>query len=716
MAILNKIRQRSLFLILIIALALFSFVLSDLFQNSAAFSNTQDTVATINGEDINREAFMLKVENMQRQFGPGTSSTQVMNRVWDQEVRKILLQEQFEELGLSVEQDAMRHALKTNFAGYPEFTNEAGLFDENKLNEFIANLKAISPERALLGNFEINYNEWVANEQAIALGVKEQAYFNMIKAGVVTTLAEAEMDHVLETESVDVSFVNIPYSSIDDKSIEVTNSDISKYINEHKKRFEVDASRDIVFVEFRESASEEDIAAIQTNVSNLMNDRVEFNEVSKLNDSIKGFRNAKDVAAFINMYSDEKYNDAFVPKASLPSVAQDSIFKLNVGQFYGPYKDNEMIKITKVVEEKFIPDSVKSRHILIPFVGSRAADVETTQTEEQAKATADSLLNIIKGNRSKFVDLLDFSIDKVSNEKEGVLDWYAYNAMVPEFRDYTFENKKGDLGVVKTDFGYHVIEILDQKEKSRVIKVATLAQAIAPSETTIDNVFNATSNFEIALQDKKFQDAAKAANLEVKPVNNLKELDENIPGLGNQRSIVRWAFEDGVKVGDYKRFSVPGVGFVVAQVTAVNKKGLMTPEAARAQVTPEVLKEKKAEMIRKKITGNTIEDVAKSQNVTVSSATAVTMKNPTLSGAGLEPKVVGTAFGLNEGQTSKLIDGKTGVFMVKVNKKSAALKLDNYQAKANTLSTTRVNASQTKAYNAIKESADIDDNRSKTVY
>lgn len=716
MAILNKIRQRSLFLILIIALALFSFVLSDLFQNSAAFSNTQDTVATINGEDINREAFMLKVENMQRQFGPGTSSTQVMNRVWDQEVRKILLQEQFEELGLSVEQDAMRHALKTNFAGYPEFTNEAGLFDENKLNEFIANLKAISPERALLGNFEINYNEWVANEQAIALGVKEQAYFNMIKAGVVTTLAEAEMDHVLETESVDVSFVNIPYSSIDDKSIEVTNSDISKYINEHKKRFEVDASRDIVFVEFRESASEEDMAAIQTNVSNLMNDRVEFNEVSKLNDSIKGFRNAKDVAAFINMYSDEKYNDAFVPKASLPSVAQDSIFKLNVGQFYGPYKDNEMIKITKVVEEKFIPDSVKSRHILIPFVGSRAADVETTQTEEQAKATADSLLNIIKGNRSKFVDLLDFSIDKVSNEKEGVLDWYAYNAMVPEFRDYTFENKKGDLGVVKTDFGYHVIEILDQKEKSRVIKVATLAQAIAPSETTIDNVFNATSNFEIALQDKKFQDAAKAANLEVKPVNNLKELDENIPGLGSQRSIVRWAFEDGVKVGDYKRFSVPGVGFVVAQVTAVNKKGLMTPEAARAQVTPEVLKEKKAEMIRKKITGNTIEDVAKSQNVTVSSATAVTMKNPTLSGAGLEPKVVGTAFGLNEGQTSKLIDGKTGVFMVKVNKKSAALKLDNYQAKANTLSTTRVNASQTKAYNAIKESADIDDNRSKTVY
>ena len=554
MAILNKIRQRSLFLILIIALALFSFVLSDLFQNSSAFGSSQDTVATVNGEDINREAFMLKVENMQRQFGPGTSSTQVMNRVWDQEVRKILMQEQFDELGLSVEQDAMRNALKTNFASYPEFTNEAGLFDENKLNEFIANLKAISPERAQLGNFEINYDEWVANEQAIALGAKEQAYFNMIKAGVTTTLAEAEVDYVLETETVDVSFVNIPYSSIDDKTIEVTNSDISKYINAHKKRFEVEASRDIVFVEFRETASTEDQDAIQNNVSNLMNDRVEFNEVSKLNDSIKGFRNAKDVEAFVNMYSDEKYNDTFVPKASLPSVAQDSIFKLAVGQFYGPYKDNEMVKITKVVEETFKPDSAKVRHILIPFVGAMRADALVVKTDEQAKATADSILNVIKTKKAKFVDLLELSSDKASNEKQGEIEFAYTDSFAPEFKDYSFNSNPGAVDVVKTDFGYHIIEVMTQTEKSRLIKVATLAQKIAPSETTIDNVFNATSNFEIALQDKKFQDAAKATNLDVKPVNNLKELDENIPGLGSQRPIVRWAFEDGVKVGDYKRF------------------------------------------------------------------------------------------------------------------------------------------------------------------
>src|SRR5690606_15978341 len=300
------------------------------------------------------------------------------------------------------------------------------------------------------------------------------------------------VDYTLETESVDVSFVNIPYTSIDDKSIEVTNSDISKYINEHKKRFEVEASRDIVFVEFRETASEEDKDAIQNNVSNLMNDRVEYNEVSKLNDSIKGFRNAKDVEAFVNMYSDEKYNDAFVPKSSLPSIAQDSIFKLPVGQFYGPYKDNEMVKITKVVEETFKPDSAKVRHILIPFVGARA-DASVVKTDEQAKATADSILNIIKTKKAKFVDLLELSSDKVSNEKQGEIEFAYTDSFAPEFKDYSFSNNPGSIDVVKTDFGYHIVEVMSQTEKSRLIKVATLAQKIAPSETTIDNVFNATS-------------------------------------------------------------------------------------------------------------------------------------------------------------------------------------------------------------------------------
>ncbi|WP_299396474.1 SurA N-terminal domain-containing protein [uncultured Gelidibacter sp.] len=710
MAVLNKIRQRSIFLIAIIAMALFAFVLSDLFRNSSAFG-PQDTIATINGTDIKRDEFMGNVENLQRQMGPSATATQTMNRVWEQEVRRAVLETQFEDLGLTVEKDQMRNLLRNSFSSYPEFTNEVGMFDENRLNEFIANLKAISPERAPLGNFQINYAEWVNNENAIAVGAKEQAYFNMIKAGVGATLAEAEVEYNLESANVDVKFVNVPYTSIDDSAVKVSKSEISDYIKKHSKKYEVEASRDINFVQFVESASVEDETSAKNNVVALLDTRVEYNEVSKLNDTVVGFKATKDIEGFINANSDVKYNNSFLTKSSLPDVAQDSIFNLSVGQYYGPYKDNNMFKITKLVEERFMPDSVKSRHILIPFVGSRAADAETVQTEAQAKATADSLVAVIRGNRSKFVDLLDFSIDKVSNEKEGVLDWYAYNSMVPEFRDYTFENNKGDLGVVKTDFGFHVVEILDQKAKTRMVKVATLAQTIEPSENTIDDVFNKTSKFEIALQEKDMQDVAKENDAVVRPVNNIKELDENIPGLGSQRAIVRWAFEDGTKVGDYKRFSIPGIGYAVVQVTAVNKKGLMTPEAASATVIPEIRKEKKARMIREKISGSTVDAVAKSQNVAVSTASAVNRKNPTLAGAGLEPKVVGVAFGLKEGQTSKLIDGNKGVFMVQVTKKTAAPKLDSYQAIANRLNGSKLTAAQIKAYEALKAAAEIEDNR-----
>ncbi len=715
MAVLNKIRQRSLFLILIIALALFSFVLSDLFKNSSAFGNSQDTVATINGEDINREDFMNKVELAQRQMGPNGTSTQAMNRVWDLELRKLIMNTQFEELGLTVEKDQMRDLLKNNFSSFPEFSNEAGVFDENKLNEFIANLKETAPNPVLLGGrAQINYNDWVDNEQSIAIGAQEQAYYNMIKAGVTSTLGEAKVEYILENETVDLKFVQVPFTSISDSIVTVTKSDISDYIKKNEKKFKTEATRDISFVEFKEVASEEDEEAVKNSVLALLNNKVEYNEASKLTDTVIGFRETTNVEEFINTYSDIKYNDNFVAKNTLPATVQDSIFNLSVGQYYGPYKDNEMYKITKVVAEKTIPDSVKVRHILIPFAGAQSAQPDVTKTEEQAKKTADSVLAVVKANKSKFPELVTaLSSDQGSVEKGGEYDYHPYNTMVPEFNDFEFEGKTGDMGVVKTAFGFHVIEILGQKEKSRILKLATLAQKIEPSEKTIDQVFNAASKFEIAIKDKDFQEVAKANNYEVKPVNGIKELEENVPGLGSQRAIVRWAFEDGTDVGDFKRFSIPSGGYVIAQVTAAGKKGLMSVEAASPIAKPEIIKEKKAKMIREKIAGKSMDDIAKSQNVAIQNASGVTMKNPTLSGAGLEPMVVGTAFGMKVGQKSKLIDGKNGIYMVEVTNKNEAPKLDNYQAVANRLSAARVNAAQGKVYNALKETADIEDNRAK---
>jgi len=706
MAVLNKIRKQSLVLIAVIALALFSFVLADLFRNSDALtSKSQNIVATINGKDITREDFMTKVEAAQRQLGNRGTSTQAMNNVWDQEVRLAVMQTQYDALGFSIEKDQMRDLLKTTLANNPDFQNQAGLFDENKLNEYIANLKETS---------NIAYQQWVDYEENVASNALSQNYNNMVKAGMVGTLAEGELRYRLENDQADIKFVRVPFSSIQDSAVTVSDSEIVSYINKHTNQYTVEASRNINYVSFNEVASLDDENAIKKSLTDMLNDMVVYNNTTKANDTVKSFLDVTDNETYINANSDIKYDNRFLKKEDLPNEIADSIFNLNKGQVFGPYKENNHFNITKVVAVSQMPDSVKARHILIPFVGSRAAKPETVQTKEQAKVTADSIMDIVKAKPSKFVSLLDFSADSVSNEKDGVLDWFVYNSMVPEFRDFCFENKTGSFGVVETPFGYHVIEILGQKNMQRTIKVGTIARVIEPSEATISKVFRDAASFENAVENNDFAQIAEENNYESRPVDGIKALDENIPGLNSQRSIVRWTFDDESEVGDIKKFPIAN-GFAVVQLTGKNKAGLMNTQDASVTALPAIRKDKKAEMIKNRVTATTLEDLAKDEGVTVSTALALNMNAPTVTGAGREPKVVGTAFGLKEGETSKLIVGETGVFMIQATKLTPAVDLANYQTFSNQVAQEKQTAVNTRLYNALKEAAEIEDNRAKTV-
>jgi len=707
MAVLNKIRQRGLFLIIVIALALFSFVIGDLFRNTdALLGKSQNIVATINGKDISREDFMQKVEVVQRQLGPNGTSTQAMNRVWEQEVRQAVLESQFEVLGLDIQRDQMRDLLRTNLSNSPEFQNEVGVFDENKLNEYIANLKETSA---------IAYKQWVDYENSIGVNALQENYFNMVKAGMTGTLAEGKLEHILQSETVDIKYVQIPYTSIADSTVSVSKSEISSYIKKHKKQYEVEATRDIRYVEFREVASVEDENNIKQGLTDLLKDQVVYNEITKTNDTIKGFARVTNNKAYVNSNSDIKFEDGFKFKSELPTTVADSIFNLNVGQVFGPYKDENHFKLTKVIEAIQMPDSVKARHILIPFVGAANSLPEVTQTEADAKKTADSLLTVLRKDKSKFGEFVtNFSSDQGSVENGGSYDYFTYNTMIEPFRDFVFENNVGDMDVVQTVFGFHIIEIEGQKNKQRAIKTATLARVIEPSETSVNQVFRDASNFEITIEKGNFEAVAQEKDLNVRPVNGIKILDENIPGLGNQRSLVRWAFEDGTKVGSVKRFNLNG-GYAVVQITASNAEGLMNTEQASVTALPAIRKEKKAKLIKDRISATTLEAVAAAEGKTVQTALAINMKNPTISGAGKEGVVVGTAFGLKEGETSKLIEGERGVYMIQVTKRTPVAELDNYQGFANQVGTAKAGNVNAKLYNALKEASEIEDNRANTV-
>lgn len=703
MAILNKIRQKTVILILVIALALFAFILSSLFENrDALFSKSQNIVATINDKDITREDFMLKVEQLQRQMGPNATNTQVMNRVWDQEVRQAVLQNQFDALGLSVEKDQMRDLLKTALATNENFLNEAGLFDENKMNEYIANLKETSPQ---------GFQSWINYEQQVAANALSQNYFNMVKAGLSGTIAEGKLEHELAGNKVDVKYVQINFATIPDSTVAVSKSDIKSYINANKNQYKVEASKDIRYVEFKEVASAADENAIKAELNNYIKGQLVDSRGAK--DVITAFSKVTNNEEYINTIaaSDTKFDKRFVFKSSLPTEAADAIYNLNEGEVYGPYKQNGSYKVTKVIAVKQIPDSAKVRHILIPFKGAQSAGPDVVATEVQAKTTADSLLAKLKVNRSKFPEFVTaFSSDQGSVEKGGRYDWHPYNTMVPEFNDFEFEGKTGDLGVVKTAFGFHIIEVEGQKNKTKAIQVGTISRKIEPSETTTDKVFRDASNFEIKAKEGDFEALAKEKNYSLRPVNGIGALDENIPGVGNQRPIVRWAFEKGLELGAIKRFNVPN-GYVIAQLVANHEAGLMSADDATAKVLPLIRKEKKAKLIRDRVSATDLEGLAAAEKTNVRTATGINMKNPTVSGAGREPLLVGAAFGLKEGETSGLIDGANGVYMVKVTKVTPTPVLNNYQSVANRVEQQKAATVTSKLYNALKESADIEDNR-----
>lgn len=704
MAVLNKIRQRSVFLIIIIALALFAFVLADVIRNGGAGTQqSQNTIATVNDEDIDREQFARQVEAYQRNLGPQASTSQAVNRVWESNIREIILDEQFEELGIRVEESQVRALLGEQMANNPNFTNEAGMFDVNRLREYVATLRSTSPEA---------YRQWLDFENSVGKSAREKIYFNMIKAGLGATSIEGEQAYRLSNDKADIKYVEIPYASIPDSEVNVSKSDIKKYIEKNPKRFQTEASRDIQYVFFEEEASEEDEGETRENITALLEDREEFNAVTSSNETVQGFGNTKNVASFVNENSDENYADNFQFKDDLPAKYADDLFNLQPGETYGPYKDAGAWKVSRMMEVAQIPDSVKASHVLVTYRGTQISE-GVTRSKGDAKSLADSIASVVKRNNSKFADLAaQYSADTSNKDNAGELGWFAPGAFIPAFNDYVFTNNKGDIGVVETEYGFHVIHIEDQTQKEKAVKLATIVRNLEASEKSMNDLFTEVTRFEIAAGKGDFSQIAKENDKEVRPVREISELDENIPGVGSQRRIVQWAFEDDTEAGDVKRFEIRG-GYVVAQLTAVNEKGLRSVEAASSTVLPILQKQKKAEIIKKKISGNSLEEIAREQGVAVENAGSLSLDNPNIPGAGNEPEVVGAAFALEPGKISKPVAGNKGVFVVELGQKREAANLDSYRSYAGRETANRRQVAEEEVFSALKNKAEIEDNRSK---
>ncbi len=698
MAVLAKIRKRSALLIGAIALALFAFIIQDLIGKGGIGQDSKD-VGTVNDKDITFEDFRVKVSNVEKS-GQGITSTQAANQVWDQEVSIALLTSEFDKLGLRAGEKHLIEVLKAdqNIGSNPMFLNAAGLFDLAKFKEYF---KA-NPEQAQFLQ---------EREKSAELNAKFQMYNTLVKAALYTTEAEGKLKYEMEANKVNFAYVAGLYSTIKDSQVKVTDAEIVDFMKKNEKKYKADQSREIEYVLLEDKASAQDEADVKAKITALLSGSVVYNAKTAKNDTVAGFRNAANAIDFVNSNSDVPYDSTYIAKKSLPATDADQLFNLAPGAIYGPYKYGNYYCISKSFGTR-ANVNVKASHILISYEGTQVSNKREKRTKDQALVKAQAILAQVNANPDSFMMLAYSNSDDSSAQQGGDLGYFGPNEMVKPFNDFVFGNAIGKVGLVETPFGFHIIKVTDKQDG---IRLATVAQKIEASEATSDKIFTQATQFEMDAANKDFAKLAKDMKLTVASPVTVTGMEENFASLGNQRAIIRWAFEDDSKVGAIKRFELANIGHVIARVKSIDDSGLVPVAQARAYVEPILKNKKKAELIKAKMTGSSLEAIAKAAGAKVEQAANITMENPVFGLVGAEPKVVGTAFALTANKVSAPIEGVTGVYVVKNVSTVKAPVLKNHTAYVAKLKQQTANDAG-RILPALKANATIEDNRSKFNY
>lgn len=688
MAVLSKIRQRGALLILVIGFCLLAFIVQDLFQGGM-FSDTRN-VGSVNGVDISYEAFNKKVGAQNQNGQDGLS---VVNNVWEQEVTIALVNAEFEKLGIRATDEAINRALEQSQVGQnPLFLNAAGKFMRAKFDEFYRSNKEQRPFLdTQLENAE--------------LSAKYMQYAALIKGGMYTTSAEGKLKYEMETKKVTFDYVGVPYSSIADSEVKVTDEEIIAYMKKDEKRYKSDEVRELEYVLVSDKASVADEEEVKKELELTLKPHFD----AKMNDTVPGLASATDVADFVNASSDLPFDSTFVAKSDLPAEFSEQLYNLPVGGVFGPYKNNGYYMATRMLA-KDAGAKVRSSHILISYKGVAGGAPSVTRTKEEAQAKANEILATVKANPDSFaLQAMTNSDHQQSKQTGGDVNFVSkgMQGLPKAYGDFIFNNPIGAIGVVETEAGFHVIKVT---EKQDGVKLATIARKIESSKATSDKAYADAQKFEDAAKTKDFTATAKSFKLTVNPPVKVKPVDDNFGVLGSQRQIVKWAYNPETEVGDVKRFDIPNQGSVIAKLKKVNPEGLMAVEDARPGIEPMLKNKKKAEKIMAKMKGGSLEAIATANKTTVQNATDVTIETAVLAGVGLESKVAAVATVTKAGKMSAPIEGVSGVYVVvtkSVTEAPARKEFKEFAAKLNMNNASAPNA----AIQSLRTNAEIQDNR-----
>ncbi len=693
MSVIQRIRDKGAWIIFgIIALALIAFILQDgVRRGGSTFSNTS-TIGKINGEKIERAEFEEKLALQERMYGAqGAQREQLIGSTWNQIVDKVVLGQEYDKLGLQVTPKELTDIL---FGENSPLKQE---FTDPKTGEFLVNnaKQAFAQMKKSKNADQIKMINSVYIEPAIQQTLRGK-YQNLLVQAAYVPKWMVEKQQADNNAFASFSYIYVPYQAVSDSTAKVSDDEIASYVSKHSKEFrKTEETRNISYVTYSSAPSKADSAAVLNSVLNLKSD----------------FAGATDIEAFISKNgSDVPFYNSYFSKARMQQSNKDSLTKIPVGGVYGPYIDGANYVVAKMVGIKQWPDSVKVRHILIGTADPRSG--QQIRPDTLAKKLIDSIETAVKSG-ADFNTLCSKYSDDGNKDKGGVYEFFPQGQMVIPFNDYCFDKPVGTKGVVKTEFGYHYVEILAQKTPSPAYKIAYLAKAINASNETVSAANTAASQFAVSSKDpKKFNENALKEQMAIMPANDIKQNDFAIQGLGSSRQLVRWIYEHGA--GDVSEPTEIGDRYIVAIISAVNKAGTASVAEARPIVETIIRNEKKAkQIIETKFKGNTLEAYSASSGAPIMHADSLSFSAPFISGVGSEPKIVGAAFNKTfAGKASEPIAGATGVFAIKVETTGAK----PTTADPATIKSGMVQNAKMASYRgieALKKAATIKDNRSK---
>ncbi len=701
MAVIMKMRNKfGVFIIALIMLAIFAFLLQDAINSdTSVLTGNSNEVGSINGSSISRQDFEKKVQESVQNYRLSNNTTdindetmwQLRDNTWTQYVNDALMSRKYDKLGVKVTSDELYDMVQgpnPHPGVIQSFTDpKTGKYDPGQVVLFLQQL----------GNDETGETRqrWLAFEKYIKEDRIRAKYNNLVKKAMYTPAWQAGERYALSGTRVDFDFVYLSYADIPDADVTVSESELQSYLDSHKAKYKKDEeTRNIEYVTWDIKPTQDDTLRIK----------------AKLDELYENFKNAPNDSAFLRSYSQLSYDPAYYSREDLKSSVKDTFFSIDTNTTIGPYIEEGYWVYAKLADRKLIPDSVKAKNIFISIAG-----VQDQAGVVKKRAFADSLLKEITEKGADFDAFVQqYSNDEVTKAAAGDWGWIKPGTKYPTIdRALFFKHVEGDLFVVGSDEdnkrGFHIIKITEAKPVKEAAKVSFLGRQITASMETERALFAEASKFSSSYQTAQaFRDAAK--ELKQGTAEGIRKNDHTIQNLKPAGDIVKWAFSDPeIQVSEV--FPLEDK-YIVALLSKVSDEGITPLADIKTEIEVEVKQEKKAEMLKKKVEGQTdLNAIAGSTGKTVQTASGMSLANYLIEGIGQEMGVVGKALAINQGETAPPLTGENGVFVIKVTSKTSPPPATDFTAIKRESDQTASSMVEFSLADAIRKSAVIKDNR-----